>query len=77
LKARNSLKHSETILSHSLDLLYCEVNDLPLIIQGEKLILYADDTNILFINRNEEALQTKLSLVVKQLENWVLKMIFL
>jgi len=37
------------------------------------LILYADDTNVLVVNRNEEALQTKLSLVIKQLENWFLK----
>jgi len=37
------------------------------------LILYDDDTNVLVINRNEEDLQTKLSLVMKQLENWFLK----
>jgi hypothetical protein len=37
------------------------------------MILYADDTNILVVERNEEALQTKLSLVVKKLENWFLK----
>jgi len=49
------------------------INDLPLNIQGAKLILYADDTNILVVDKNEEALQTKLSLVMKQLENWFLK----
>jgi hypothetical protein len=43
------------------------INDLPLNIQGAKLILYADDTNVLVIERNEEAQQTKLSLVMKQL----------
>jgi hypothetical protein len=32
--------------------------------QGAKLILYADDT------KSQEALQTKLSLVMKQLEIW-------
>jgi len=37
------------------------------------LILYAGDTNVLVVDRNEETLQTKLSLVVKQLENWFLK----
>jgi len=37
------------------------------------VILYADDTNVLVVDRNEEALQTKLSLVMKQLENWFLK----
>jgi hypothetical protein len=49
------------------------INDLPLNIQGAKLILYADDTNVLVVDRNEEALQTKLSLVMKQLGKWFLK----
>jgi len=49
------------------------INDLPLNIQGAKLILYADDMNVLVVDRNEEALQTKLYLVMKQLENWFLK----
>jgi len=37
------------------------------------LILYADDTNVLVVDKNETALQTKLSLVMKQLENWFFK----
>jgi hypothetical protein len=37
------------------------------------LILYADNTNVLIVDKNEEALQTKLSLVMKQLEIWVFK----
>ena len=49
------------------------INDLTLNIQAAKLILYADDTNVLVVERNEEALQTKLPLVMKQLENWFLK----
>jgi hypothetical protein len=49
------------------------INDLPLNIQGAKLILYVDDKNILVVERNEEALQTKLSSLMKQLENWFLK----
>jgi hypothetical protein len=49
------------------------INDLLLSIQGAKVILYADDTNVLVIVRNEEALQIKLSSVMKQLENWFLK----
>jgi len=49
------------------------INDLPLNIQRAKLIQYADDTNVLVFERNEEALQTKLSLVMKQLENLFLK----
>ena len=49
------------------------IDDLPLNIQGTKLILYADDMNVLVIDRNEEGMQTKLSSVMKQLENWFLK----
>jgi len=49
------------------------INDLPLNIQGAKLILHANDRNVLVVDRNEEALPTKLSLVMKQLENWFLK----
>jgi hypothetical protein len=60
-----------SILGPLLFLIY--ISDLPLNIQGAKLILYADDTNVLVVDRNEEALHTKLSLVVKQLENWFLK----
>jgi hypothetical protein len=36
------------------------------------LILYADDTNVLIVDKNE-ALQTKLSLVTRQLEGWFSK----
>jgi hypothetical protein len=44
--------------------------DLPLNIQGAKLILYADNMNVLIIDRSQQALQTKLSLAMKQLEIW-------
>ena len=47
-------------------------NDLLLNIQGAKLILYADDTNDLITDMSPDTLQTKLSLVVKQLEIWFL-----
>jgi len=57
-----------SILGPLLFLVY--INDLSLNIQGAKLILYADDTNVLVIDRNEEALQMKLSLVMKQLKIW-------
>ena len=60
-----------SILRPLLFLIY--INDLPLNIQEAKLILYADDTNVLFVDKNEEAVQTKLSLVMKQLEIWFLK----
>ena len=38
-----------------------------------KLILYADDTNVLITDNSQEALQTKLFFIMKQLENWFLK----
>ena len=44
-------------------------NDLLLYIQEAKLILYADDTNVLITDMSPDTLQNKLSLVVKQLEN--------
>jgi hypothetical protein len=46
------------------------INDISLNIQGAKLVLYADDTNVLVIERNEEVLKTKLLSVMEQLERW-------
>jgi hypothetical protein len=60
-----------SILGPLLFLIY--FNNLPLNIQGAKLILYADVMNVLIVERNEKALQTKLSLVMKHFENWFLK----
>ena len=45
------------------------INDLAFNIQEAKLLLYADDTNILIVDKNE-ALQARLSSVMKQLEIW-------
>jgi len=46
------------------------INDLPLNIQEAKLALYADDTNILVVEKNDEVLQARLSSVMRQLEVW-------
>ena len=51
------------------------INDLPRIFQGVNVVLYADDTNILVIDKEEEALQQKITLVMQQLELWFEKMI--
>ena len=48
------------------------INDLLLNIQGSKLIMYVDNTIDLITDRSPDTLQTKLSLVVKQLEIWFL-----
>jgi hypothetical protein len=54
-------------------LFFIYINDISLNIQGAKLILYADDTNVLIMDKNEEALQAKLFSVLQQLEKWFLK----
>jgi len=46
------------------------INDLPLHLQGVNFVLYADDTNILIVGKKEEALQHRVTLVVRQLESW-------
>jgi hypothetical protein len=48
------------------------INDLPMNIQDAKLVIYADDTNILVTDNDKENLQAKLSSVMKQLETWFL-----
>jgi hypothetical protein len=57
-----------SILGPLLFLVY--INDISLNIQGAKLVLYADDTNVLVMDRNEEVLKSKLLSVMEQLESW-------
>ena len=43
---------------------------MPRHLQGVNFVLYADDTNILVVGKEEEALQHKVTLVMQQLELW-------
>jgi len=49
------------------------INDLLNHINEAKLVLYADDKNILITGKNEEELHTRLSVVTKQLDGWLYK----
>jgi hypothetical protein len=57
-----------SILGPILSLLY--INDLPLNIMGTKIVLFADDTNILVSDVNINNLQDKLNNVMTELQTW-------
>ena len=46
------------------------MNDLPLNITGSKIVLFADDTNILVSDENINNLQYKLNNVMSELQTW-------
>jgi hypothetical protein len=46
------------------------INDLPLNIMGSKIVLFADDTNILVSDENINNLQYKLNNVMTELQTW-------
>jgi hypothetical protein len=57
-----------SLLGPLLFLIY--INDLPYCFQGTKFVLYADDTNILIVDKEEKMLQRKITSVMKHLEIW-------
>jgi len=60
-----------SILGPLLFLLY--INALLSHINETKLLLYADDMNILLTGKNEEELYSKILVVTKQLDGWLCK----
>jgi hypothetical protein len=67
----NEIKHSVpqgSVLGPLLLLLF--INDLPDALPLVKVVLFADDTNILLINNSIEALNGKIKKVIDQLESW-------
>ena len=56
-----------SILGPLLFLIYI---DLPYCFQGTKFVLYADDTNILIVDKEEKILKHKITSVMKHLEMW-------
>ena len=46
------------------------INDLPLNIMGSKIVLFADDTNMLVSEANMNKLQYKLNNVMTELQTW-------
>jgi hypothetical protein len=57
-----------SILGPVLFLLY--INDLPLNIMGSKIVLFADDTNILVSRENLNTVQHTLNNVMQELQTW-------
>jgi hypothetical protein len=62
-------------LSYRATLISLYVNDIIENVQGAKMVLFADDTNLLIIGKDEFDLQRKIINVMKELEIWFQKII--
>jgi hypothetical protein len=56
----------DSVLEPLLLLLY--INGLPLLIDDRQLVLFADDINLLLIEKDEKDLQHKVNVVMKKME---------
>jgi hypothetical protein len=57
-----------SVLGPLLFLLY--INDLSSNIHGTKIVMFADDINVLITDSDEGALQSKIDSVITELESW-------
>jgi hypothetical protein len=57
-----------SVLGHLLFLLF--INGLPKAVQDAKIVLFADDTNILLIDKNHKSLNDKIKAAMNQIANW-------
>jgi hypothetical protein len=49
------------------------IKDLPLNIRGAKVLLFADDINLLITGKDECLLQQKITKVMREVESWFQK----
>ena len=57
-----------SVLGPLLFLLY--INDLPINIHGANLVMFADDINVLIMDSDVGALQSKIYGIITELETW-------